>query len=114
MNQEEIIINEAIRQFADKGLRFTVQDVAENLHMAKKTIYHSFSTKEDLLIAMLRKGFSSIQENKRQILSSDEELPVKLKNVNSSCCWGALSTGGSGGGNSLCGAGLEKLKSLAG
>lgn len=79
MNQEEIIINEAIRQFADKGLRFTVQDVAENLHMAKKTIYHSFSTKEDLLIAMLRKGFSNIQENKRQILSSDEELPVKLR-----------------------------------
>ncbi|MBR3167768.1 MAG: helix-turn-helix transcriptional regulator [Erysipelotrichaceae bacterium] len=79
MNQEEIIINEAIRQFAEKGLRFTVQDIAENLHMAKKTIYHSFSSKEELLIAMLKSGFARIQEDKRRILSSEETLPKKLR-----------------------------------
>lgn len=79
MNQEEIIIQEAIRQFGQKGLKFTIQDIAEELHIAKKTIYHAFDSKEDLLIAMLKYGFSHIQENKRQILRSDEELPDRLR-----------------------------------
>ncbi len=73
------IIEEAIRQFQDMGLRFTMQDVAQALHISKKTIYSAFASKEDLLIAMLDAGFEEIHKDKRAILESDMDLCDKIR-----------------------------------
>lgn len=76
MTEKEIIAS-ATKQFYKIGLKFTMQDVAENLHIAKKTIYQFYASKEDLLIGMLDFGFAAIQEQKRQILT--EKIPYKEK-----------------------------------
>jgi AcrR family transcriptional regulator len=73
------IIEEAIRQFQDMGLRFTMQDVAQALHISKKTIYSAFASKEDLLIAMLDAGFEEIHKDKRAILESNMDLCDKIR-----------------------------------
>ena len=52
MTNEEIIVS-ATRQFEKQGLKFTMLDVAKDLHIAKKTIYQFYPSKEELLIAMV-------------------------------------------------------------
>ena len=80
MEREEIV-QEAIRQFQLNGLKFTMNDIAVSLHIAKKTIYQFYVSKEELLSAMLAYGFRQIQEKKQEILSSDLELTDKIRMV---------------------------------
>ena len=68
---KETIIQEAINLYRIKGLSFTMNDIAQNLHIAKKTIYRYFDSKESLLQGIVEYGFALIQENKKQILSSN-------------------------------------------
>ena len=77
----EEIIQEAVRQFQISGLKFTMNDVARSLHIAKKTIYQYFSSKEELLSAMLKSGFDDIQKEKQEIISSDLDLTEKIRKV---------------------------------
>ena len=81
MDNYEMIIQEATRQFQIKGLKFTMDDIAKEMHIAKKTIYQSFSSKEELMRAMLDAGFRVIHERKKEILHSDMPLAEKLAAV---------------------------------
>ncbi len=67
--------------FSRNGLKFTMQDVAEEMHISKKTIYTEFTSKEDLLTAMLDRGFGLIQERKLEVLASDLPPREKLRKV---------------------------------
>ena len=55
MEREEIV-QEAIAQFQKNGLKFTMNDIAASLHIAKKTIYQFYASKEELLSAMGEEG----------------------------------------------------------
>ena len=81
MTDKKEIIQSAIKLYQDKGLSFTMDDIAKDLHIAKKTIYRSFPSKEELLQGIVEYGFDNIQENKKQILQ--EEIPYvdKLKKL---------------------------------
>ncbi len=78
---KDIIISEGIRQFNLKGLKFKMDDISESLHISKKTIYVSFASKEELLMAMLDTGFAEIHKTKQNILESDLPLVDKLRKV---------------------------------
>lgn len=71
------ILDTATELFRRKGLKFTMQDVAEEMHVAKKTIYKLYPSKEELLLDLVDNGFDRIQEVKREVLESD--LPLKDK-----------------------------------
>ena len=81
MDNYGLIIQEATRQFQIKGLKFTMDDIAKEMHIAKKTIYQSFSSKEELMMAMLDTGFAEIHKRKKEILDSDLPLAEKLAAV---------------------------------
>lgn len=81
MELRENIIQCAVSCFEKDGLHFTMNDIAKNMHIAKKTIYSLFETKEDLLCAMLDTGFAKIHADKKRILESSLELPEKLEQV---------------------------------
>lgn len=74
-----MIINAAIELFRAVGLKFTMQDVAESLHIAKKTIYAEFESKEELLNAMLDSGFEKIHAGKKAVMESDLPLCEKIR-----------------------------------
>ncbi|MBQ9327606.1 MAG: TetR/AcrR family transcriptional regulator [Solobacterium sp.] len=76
-NLQNEILNTSIELFRTKGLKFTMLEVANAMHVAKKTIYKLYPSKEDLLMDMVVTGFARIQESKREILNSD--LPMKEK-----------------------------------
>ena len=71
------VLNAATELFRTKGLKFTMQDVAGEVHAAKKTIYKLYESKEELLLDLVTIGFDRIQDAKRKILESD--LPMKEK-----------------------------------
>ncbi|MBQ1304646.1 MAG: TetR/AcrR family transcriptional regulator [Erysipelotrichaceae bacterium] len=75
LNQQ--IIDKATELFNQKGLRFTLDEISEQLHISKKTIYVYFRCKEDLLMTMADQVFASIQNKKKQII--EEEMPYEDK-----------------------------------
>lgn len=81
MTLEEKILQTAEELFIKMGLSFTLDDIAKQLHIAKKTIYKCFASKEELMIVMLDNGFRKIQDKKKEILGSDLPYLEKLRKI---------------------------------
>ncbi|MGN0350092.1 MAG: TetR/AcrR family transcriptional regulator [Roseburia sp.] len=69
----EKILDATIRVFNRKGLKFTMDDVASELSMSKKTIYTVFRDKETMFLEMVDYCFDSIKESEQKVLE-DESL----------------------------------------
>ncbi len=72
------IIEGAIKVINQKGLKYTMDDVARALHMSKKTIYKAFSSKEDLLIALADYVFGYVEKSMRKV-REDPTLTTREK-----------------------------------
>lgn len=78
METRQMILEGTIRAFNRKGLKFTMDDVAKELSMSKKTIYTIFRDKESLFFAMVDYLFDSIKESEQRVLN-DESLDTLEK-----------------------------------
>ena len=56
----EKIIDTAIEEFTKHGSKFTMNDVAKELGISKKTIYTIFESKQDVLVWELPTGMPGI------------------------------------------------------
>ena len=74
----EKILNATICVFNRKGLKFTMDDVASELSMSKKTIYTVFHDKETMFFEMVDYCFDSIKETEKKVLE-DESLDTVAK-----------------------------------
>ena len=61
MQQKEVILEGTIKAFNEKGLKFTMDDVAKILGMSKKTIYTVFRDKESMFLAMVDYMFDPLR-----------------------------------------------------
>ncbi len=68
MELRETILEGTVQAFNQKGLKFTMDDLAGILGMSKKTIYTVFRDKEELFLAMVDYLFDSIKESERQVI----------------------------------------------
>jgi AcrR family transcriptional regulator len=75
---KESILSATLQLFNEKGLKFTMDDIASLLGMSKKTIYTVFKDKESLFLAMVDCIFDSIKESEAQLMA-DESLSTKEK-----------------------------------
>lgn len=73
MALRESILEGTIAVFNRKGLKFTMDDIARQLGMSKKTIYTVFADKESLFLDMVDYLFDSIKDSERQVME-DESL----------------------------------------
>jgi len=64
----ELILEGTIQVFREKGLKFTMDDLARQLGMSKKTIYTVFKEKEELFLAMVDYLFDSIKVSEQEVL----------------------------------------------
>lgn len=73
MNKElrETILEGTLEAFNQKGIKFTMDDIARILSISKKTIYTVFDDKEDLFLDMVDYLFDSIKESEREVLADD-------------------------------------------
>ena len=72
MELRESILEGTLKAFNQKGLKFTMDDLAGILGMSKKTIYTVFRDKESLFLAMVDYLFDSIKESERQGLENEK------------------------------------------
>lgn len=78
MNQKEEILKATLQVFNDKGLKFTMDDIAERMKISKKTLYKVFDDKEALFLAMVDYMFDTIKESERKVVE-DENLSTAEK-----------------------------------
>lgn len=76
--QQEHILEGTIRVFNKKGLKFTMDDLAHELGMSKKTIYVSYKEKNELFFDMVDYLFDNIAEKKEEVLN-DSKLSTTEK-----------------------------------
>lgn len=77
-NELKVAIVEAtIEAFNEKGLKFTMDDIAKRLSMSKKTIYTVFKDKNALAVYMIDYIFDSIKESEREVFQDDSLTTVE-------------------------------------
>ena len=72
------ILEATIKVFNQKGLKFTMDDIAAELGMSKKTIYVTFRDKESMFLGMVDYCFDRIKIQKQLVLE-DETLSTVEK-----------------------------------
>ena len=78
--REKILIG-TIQVFNKKGLKLTMDDVADELKISKKTIYKEFTSKEEMFETMADYVFDNIKVREEEILAT-EEFHILLINQN--------------------------------
>lgn len=68
MDLKEEILKGTLQVFNDKGLKFTMDDIAERLKISKKTLYKVFDDKEALFLGMVDYMFDTIKESERAVV----------------------------------------------
>lgn len=69
MELRERILESTIRLFNEKGLKFTMDDIAADLSISKKTIYTVFKDKESLCTGVVDYVFDSIKQSEKEVLN---------------------------------------------
>ena len=76
------IMEGAVTCFREKGIKFTMDDLAEKLGMSKKTIYTVVEGKDELLVEMVEHVFASIKESENEVLWNEELTTVdKIRKI---------------------------------
>ena len=90
----EKILKGTITVFNKRGLKLTMDDVADELKISKKTIYKEFSSKEEMFETMADYVFDNIKVREEEILNSTEysteqkirlllsAMPESYRNIN--------------------------------
>lgn len=82
MELKQKILETAIVVFNQKGMKFTMDDLARQLEISKKTIYTVFLNKEELLYGMVDYMFDSIKESERAIVEDGSlSLIEKIRSI---------------------------------
>ncbi|MCR4611912.1 MAG: TetR/AcrR family transcriptional regulator [Lachnospiraceae bacterium] len=81
-DNKERILEGSLNVYKAKGVKFTMDDLASELGMSKKTIYTVFPDKGTLLLEMVDYAFDSVSRTQSEALNNpDMSLVDKLKNI---------------------------------
>lgn len=65
------VMRSCIRLFNEKGLKFTMDDVASDCHISKKTMYVIFKDKEEMFLAVVDYLFDGIKLSEALVIHDD-------------------------------------------
>lgn len=77
MDLRETILEGTLQVFNEKGLKFTMDDIASLLKISKKTIYTVFRDKNAMFLAMADYLFDSIKKSEMEIVENGELSTVE-------------------------------------
>ena len=78
----ERILEGTLQVFNDKGIKFTMDDIAKTLGISKKTIYTVFHDKNEMLLALVDYLFDQIKEEESKIYEDDSLSTVeKIRSI---------------------------------
>ena len=70
-NVRQKIMDATIEEFNKRGIKFTMDDIARDLHISKKTIYKEFNDKDELFYATVDYGFAAVKQKEAEILAKE-------------------------------------------
>lgn len=76
MDIKNQILEATIKVFHKKGIKFTMDDLARDLGMSKKTIYTVFKDKNELFLSMVDYLFDAIKESEQQIINDSSRSTI--------------------------------------
>jgi len=81
--RREELIDTAERLFLEKGYdRTTVNDIVDEINVAKGTFYHYFKSKAEILGPIMERNIAILEEEFRSIISRDDlQTPDKLNEM---------------------------------
>lgn len=77
MELRETILEGTMQAFNQKGLKFTMGDIAAQLSISKKTIYTVFKDKDSLISEMVDYCFDKIKESEQRVLNNNRLSTVE-------------------------------------
>ena len=77
MELREQILEGTLQVFNYKGMKFTMDDIAHNLGISKKTIYTVFKNKEEMFLELVDYLFDGIKEEELRIYEDDSLSTVE-------------------------------------
>lgn len=82
MELKERILEAVLEEFNEKGIKFTMDDIAGRLGISKRTLYETVRDKEALLLEAVDYVFNAIKESEQEI-AEDQALDTleKLKRI---------------------------------
>ncbi|MDG4809049.1 helix-turn-helix domain containing protein [Micromonospora sp. WMMD1120] len=72
LRNHERVVTAARELFAERGLDVTVPEVAARAGVGRATVYRSYPTKEDLVLAVARDSFHALEERTLAALAADD------------------------------------------
>lgn len=76
------IIQGFAEELKTNGIKFTMDDLARRIGISKRTLYEHFSSKAEILEALIETSFSEV-DKKNELILQNEEIPIteKIKKV---------------------------------
>lgn len=82
MDLKDRIIEAVIEEFNDKGLKFTMDDIAKRLGISKRTLYTVVQDKETLFIEAVDCVFGAIKDSEREVMQDTSlDIVERLKKI---------------------------------
>ena len=72
------IMREAMIELNERGIKFTMDDLARRLGISKRTLYENFTSKEELIGFLLAEAIAEIKE-KREAIAKNDTLDIRDK-----------------------------------
>lgn len=80
MELKKQCLEQTLLIMSERGLKFTMSELAKQLGMSKKTLYQLFESKEALLTEVVDNSFATIKEAEKKILDDDSlDILQKIK-----------------------------------
>ena len=71
MVDKDILFTEAMTLFTERGVKMTMDELAGRLHVSKRTLYETVSSKEELASFVIGHYFDIVEEKQRPIREDD-------------------------------------------
>lgn len=82
MDNKKLVLEGVLKVFQEKGIKFTMDDVAKQLGMSKKTIYVHFHDKEEMFLAMVDYLFDGIKNSEQEVLNNEKmDTLTKIRTI---------------------------------
>ncbi len=79
---QEKILTALTLEMKDRGLKFTMDDLARRLGISKRTLYEHFSSKEQLITSLLEHSFAEVESKRAEISNNPAlDIPTKLQKM---------------------------------
>lgn len=72
------IAQAAVQEIAQRGLRFSIRDVAGQLGISTKTLYQHFESKEDLVDYIVKQCVQNMMKEEEKLIN-DDSIPLSDK-----------------------------------